>query len=300
MPLVHSLLMQLNRLWYFYVIAQSGSVTAAAKRLRIGQPAVSRALKGLEEELGSPLLERSRQGVHLTAFGARVLQRCETIFQEVAQIQDAADATSDAQGDFVIVTSEHVATYLLPAVLARLSREFPRVTPRVFTGPTHLLLPQLEEGTAHVGLFFKVPRRRSLRRRALATLPCKVVVAPAFRRDKRVLTRFIGSREVNDLRNRDFPTVTYLRKKRPETRIQLSCNSLEAHKRMVMAGCGISVLPTFVMRDELERGDLVLIHPNYTYEAKLQQVQSNRAVATPLKNAFQALMENALASHAST
>jgi len=61
--------MDIRHIRYFLAVADSGSVAAAARQLDIVQPALSRQIRDLEEELGAPLVLRSAKGVELTAVG---------------------------------------------------------------------------------------------------------------------------------------------------------------------------------------------------------------------------------------
>src|SRR5688500_17843260 len=78
---------QLNQLRHFFVVAREQSFTRAAKRLRVGQPAISRAVRQLEDALGVTLIERGKgRGVLLTEIGRAVFARCELAFGEIAGI----------------------------------------------------------------------------------------------------------------------------------------------------------------------------------------------------------------------
>ena len=63
--------MELRQVKHFLAVGETGSITAAAKRLRLTQPALSRQMKALEEELGTALLERGAHSITLTPAGVR-------------------------------------------------------------------------------------------------------------------------------------------------------------------------------------------------------------------------------------
>ncbi|MBI5202122.1 MAG: LysR family transcriptional regulator, partial [Elusimicrobia bacterium] len=71
-----------HHLYYFWVVAKAGSITAARERLLLAQPTLSLQLAQLERACGGRLLERSRQGVTLTPLGQQVFEHCERIFSE--------------------------------------------------------------------------------------------------------------------------------------------------------------------------------------------------------------------------
>lgn len=73
--------MELRLLWYFLLIAQEGSITAAAERLQITQPTLSRQLKSLEDELGAKLVIRDQRQLTLTPAGRFLQNRADEILQ---------------------------------------------------------------------------------------------------------------------------------------------------------------------------------------------------------------------------
>ena len=80
--------MDLRGIRYFVQIAELGSITRAAQHLRVAQPALSRHIHALEEELGVPLLVRLPRGVRLTTAGRQFLDHCQRILRELGRAQD--------------------------------------------------------------------------------------------------------------------------------------------------------------------------------------------------------------------
>src|SRR6185295_14876723 len=78
--------MELRHLRYFQAVAEELSFSRAAKRLRVAQPALSRAIKQLEHSLGAEVLERSRHHVRLKPAGAVLLRETETLLQQVEEL----------------------------------------------------------------------------------------------------------------------------------------------------------------------------------------------------------------------
>ena len=75
--------MELQKLKYFYTIAQLGHVTRAAEQLCIAQPALTQAMHTLEDELGVKLLERRGRNIALTEFGEHLKHRLDVILPEL-------------------------------------------------------------------------------------------------------------------------------------------------------------------------------------------------------------------------
>ena len=287
----------LRQLRGFYAVARSGGFGRAERLLSVQQPAISKMIRDLESKLGGPLFTREHQGSTLTPMGERLVVRCERIFAELAEVEQLAESLDPGpRGELRIAANEHVAAYLLAPIFAELRRSAPGLTIRAHTGPAELLSREIAEGGLELGLFFRARRSPKIEKLVLAKVPCQLVAPPGGSSDRRVLESFIGSREIDDVANRAFPTLEMLQKKRPATAITLSCNSLEAHKRMVKEGCGVSILPRFMIEDELRRGELVPLHPEYEYLATLELLvrrgrtlsKNAHALLTPLKRSLRA------------
>jgi DNA-binding transcriptional LysR family regulator len=120
--------MDLRHLRYFQAIAEELSFSRAARRLSIAQPALSRAMKELESELGAELLARTRRSVALTAAGAVLLQDTALIFERLDQAVRRVRRTAAGQ------EGELRLGYIGPPThrfLSRLLEEFRRVCPQV-------------------------------------------------------------------------------------------------------------------------------------------------------------------------
>lgn len=120
--------MDLRDLRYFAAIAQSGSMTAAAKALHVSQPTITVAMQNLEEELKSQLLVRERSGVRLTVTGEELLKYANDVFQLLDRAaQRIKGLESDDEGTFVIGCHESLGAYFLPDFMARFLRDHPKI-----------------------------------------------------------------------------------------------------------------------------------------------------------------------------
>lgn len=121
--------MNLERLKVFYVVAQEGSLANAAKKLHIAQPALSRTIKLLEEELGTQLFDRmSKLGLRLTLQGERTLKFAEKTLREAALFEKLIkEKTEEVQGNFTIVTTPYLASTWLPHHLLGFINQYPKL-----------------------------------------------------------------------------------------------------------------------------------------------------------------------------
>ena len=121
--------MDSNALKAFITIVDQGSFSEAAETLHLTQPAISKRLAALENQLGTPLLERSHRQIRLTDAGARLLPHARRILDEVHNARLALqDGAGEVSGHLALIASHHIGLHHLPAWLQRLSREYPEVS----------------------------------------------------------------------------------------------------------------------------------------------------------------------------
>lgn len=81
--------MTLTQIRHFIGLAQAGSFVKASGQLFLTQPALSRSIKSLEDELGQLLFDRTGKKIELTPFGHRTLQRCQALVEEVEALKSS-------------------------------------------------------------------------------------------------------------------------------------------------------------------------------------------------------------------
>jgi|SRR5690242_2434168 len=125
--------LKLRELDTLIAVAESGSMAKAAKALSISQPAVSKAISDMEHALGVQLFDRVAKGVEPTAYGRAALKWAVAVFDDLRQgineIESLADPTV---GEVRIGASEPMQGGLIPTVIDRLTRKYPRVSVQVF------------------------------------------------------------------------------------------------------------------------------------------------------------------------
>jgi DNA-binding transcriptional LysR family regulator len=288
---------ELAHLAQFFEVARRGSFTGAARTLRIQQPSVSRAVKLLEDSLGVQLLERRPRGVVLTAMGERVYAIATRLFEEASNIERVVEAERPAlRGPLRIAAAGAVASRLAPDALAALVGAHPEVWPMVFSGPASLAAERIASGDFELGLYFYVERMpAALQVRELIDVRFHLVVRRDRARHRPTLASFIGSREVEGDRARAFPALERLRKLVPEARIRFSTNDIEAHLRMVEAGAGVSILPSFVVDHGLKRRRLADVLPDVKFRFPLLLVTRRGRVLSQAAGALVSAIVSSLA-----
>ena len=137
----------LRLLGYFHRTAQTGNITRAAAELNVAQPTLSKALKLLEDQVGTPLLERHAHGITLTPIGARLAEHAAVV---VAQVRDAAAEMAQLQtgqgGHVHIGAGPSWVRRMLPEAISRITAQRPDMMIEVHTGFDESLLVRLVKG----------------------------------------------------------------------------------------------------------------------------------------------------------
>ncbi len=122
-------------------VVQAGGMRKAADALHMSQGAVSKAIAELEDVLGVRLLERSARGVEPTTHGVALLRRGRVIFDELRQGANELNFLSEpGVGELGIGVGESLAASVVPAVIDRVHRQYPRVAFKVESGDPPVLL----------------------------------------------------------------------------------------------------------------------------------------------------------------
>jgi DNA-binding transcriptional LysR family regulator len=281
--------MELSDLKYFYAVVTEGNFTKASKSLRIAQPAISRRIKRLEDDLGSELLIRHKRHVELTAVGNAVLRYTKNIFDNVENILTLSKGTvTEVEGPIRIAAGDSIATFLLPSWLASFTDRHQKALPLVNVGPSESLLKKIQSGEIDLGIFFYVPdmRDHQLKEEALAEIPHRFVVQKKSAVNEKVLSSFIGSREIDSTSNVSYPTLDKLRKKFPAAKIRFSSNNLALHRELVLLGKGVAILPEFLVSGDLKNGKLTDVLPREKFVFKLKLVTHKTRPLRPAATKF--------------
>ena len=120
--------LKLSDLRLFHAVVRWGGMAKAAAHLNVSQPAVSKAIKALEQTLGVRLLDRNPQGVEPTIYGRTLLKGGVAVFDELKQSIKQLEFLADpSAGELRIGCTEAGAAGFVPAVIDRLSRQYPRI-----------------------------------------------------------------------------------------------------------------------------------------------------------------------------
>ena len=138
--------MELRQLRYFISVANHRSFTKASEKLYIAQPALSRHMLLLEEELGVKLLLRTPRGVETTEAGRNFKEKAEFVLSYLAEMKNSLSETStEPAGEFVVGLPPSLAALLAPRLIEESARRYPRLKLRIVEGLSVFLAEWLDQ-----------------------------------------------------------------------------------------------------------------------------------------------------------
>ncbi|MBW8312539.1 MAG: LysR family transcriptional regulator [Rhizobium sp.] len=139
--------MNLRDLRYLVALADLRHFGRAAEACHVSQPTLSTQIRKLEEELGVSLVERAPRHVMLTPAGQDIAQRARRVLAEVEQMRETARRTADPEaGSVRLGLFPTLGPYLLPHVVPRIRRRFPRLELLLVEEKTETILHMLRDG----------------------------------------------------------------------------------------------------------------------------------------------------------
>lgn len=151
--------MNLLQLEYFEAAARYQHFTQAAKTLNVAQPALSRQIRQLENELGLPLFDRVGRGVRLTDAGQSLLTHVVRMLAERDNIQRDMRALRQLEAGTVALGFLHsIGAHLLPGALADFRAAYPSIGFTLHEGPGHDLLQRVQQGDLDLAIVSPVPQ----------------------------------------------------------------------------------------------------------------------------------------------
>jgi len=152
--------MDWNEMQLFLAVAESGSLTAAAKKLKVTQPTASRRLLDLEASVGEQLFVRGTSGAHLTSFGERMLEPARRMAEWAGETERVAARAQVAPSGVVRITAAPgVAFDFVAPFAAYAKKKLPDVTLEVISTVQYLDLGRRE---ADLALRFQPPTQRDV------------------------------------------------------------------------------------------------------------------------------------------
>jgi DNA-binding transcriptional LysR family regulator len=202
--------MELRHLRYFLAVGEALSFTKAAAQLRIAQPALSRRVQDLEDEIGVDLLKRSPRGVTLTAEGKLFLEKTRHLLKLADESVEQVRALAQGHyGELHIGYAPAPTVEILPPALAAFQKAFPRVRVLLHDLSEQELVDGLRNGRLELAMMPGVPALQSggLEYEAIRSYPICVALAPThpFARLKSIPLEKVAAEPLIGFNRKDYP-----------------------------------------------------------------------------------------------
>lgn len=173
---------RLSQIRDFLAVVDAGSMRAAARSLGLSQPALTKSIRQLEEELGGVLVTRSVRGAQLTEIGRAFLARARSVTADLRRArEEVAQLRGARAGSLTLGAAPGPALGLLPTALARLRRRWHEATICVMDVSPSEVMPALREGRLDLAL--------SVRIGPLAAPGPEFLAEPLYRNEARIVAR---------------------------------------------------------------------------------------------------------------
>lgn len=257
--------MDFQKLKTFQTVACLMNFNQAAEVLHYAQSSVSAQVKALEEEVGVLLFKRVGKQVSLTKAGEKMVKYADRILAMGEEAMADVSGRRQAEGILTIRAPQTVTTYYLPRVLAQFQSQYPKVRLNVDSCAFHSLENELRIGTVDLAfLLAEYVHAASLNVEMVATEKL-VVVAPPMHPLAGMDCVGYGDLEEYPffLPKADCSYRMTFEQAMTAGRIESSTimefNSIEAIKKCVKAGMGITVIPEIAVQEDLQKGELVTL-----------------------------------------
>ncbi|MBI4319533.1 MAG: LysR family transcriptional regulator [Chloroflexi bacterium] len=254
-------MVQFGQIEAFIEVAAQSNLTRAADSMCLSQPTVTARIQQLEREIGHQLFTRTKRRLSLTEAGRTLLPYAQRSLQSMRQGQEALKHLRDVDGGKITIgATPFISTYLMPILLKSFRKEYPRVHIAVRTAHSEEVLEAVLTEVVQVGLVARA-RHPGIEAIKLHEDELALVVHPSHRFASR------SAVSIEELRGEEMVlfssglpyyelTQSVLVSAGTSASSTMELDTVEAAKKMVEEGIGISLLPRLVVRRELEWGTL--------------------------------------------
>lgn len=281
------------QLEYFSHVVQEKSFSKAAERVFRTQPAVSIAIRRLEEEIGLPLLDRTQKvpvptdaGKVVYDYAQRILALRDQVGESIAELQ------SLKRGRVRVGANESTSLYLLPELILIFREQYPNVKLEIFRYVSSRLPREVLERNIDFALMASEPADRDLEAFPILKDELVLIMSPKHHLADR------SSIRIKDLGGESFiahnvksgsrmKVIEAFARHHTPLNITLELATIETIKRFVQMHAGLAFAPRMCVREELERGTLVTVPVRgLTYNRTLWAAHRRGGSFSPAAAAF--------------
>jgi DNA-binding transcriptional LysR family regulator len=256
--------MDLDNLKTFIEVARLASFSRAAEKVLRSQPAVSAQIRQLEQEYGQRLLDRSAKSVRLTPAGEVVFNYATQLLAlQAKSLQAVAEQDGVRSGTLSIGANEGTFLYVLPKVLAKYHKQFPKVKISVYRSFTHKVAEKVEEGTVDLGVLTMPVKSPSLEVLPVFRDRILLMVGPAsplFKKKSATLEE-LAAQPIILPKTGSIRKIMekQLRPYRDNLNVTMELTSVVMIKRFVRAGFGVSLICRNFAAENVRRDEVRLL-----------------------------------------
>lgn len=286
--------MELMQLEMFVAVVEEGSVHKAARRVCRTQPAVSLAIRKLEEGVGASLFDRSqRQGYSLTQAGEALFGYATRILSLRSEASTIIDDIKNARsGRLRVGASESVSFYLFPRLAATFHTQYPNVQIEMRCDSSVRLLKELRERRLDLALLYVEPSESEIESRLVLRDRLVMIVSPnhRFAHRNRVKISELGEESIiaeGPSSVWHVKVVEAFAQSRTPLNIAVDNAPIESIKRMVALNLGVGFVPLMCVRDDVMRGELAIVDiEGFDHERTLWAARRRRVSPCHSERAF--------------
>lgn len=294
--------MEIRHLQTFITIVELEGFTKAAEHLGYAQSTITSHIQILENELGESLFDRLGKKIVLTNLGKELVPYAKQMLHVYKEIKNITSEQNGVSGDLIVGAGESLTIYRLGKILKEYKKSFPKVNIILKDSICSELKSKLQSGELDIILTIEPQIMDTDLVVKNLKDECMVIIgAPdadleflSTNFESKVATESIIFSEKGCSFRIAFEN--YLKQKNIKYVNSLEFSSIEAIKKCVMNGLGISFLPFYTVRNEIKEGSLKMIEVKEPFDKFRTQLayHENKSIALPMSNLIEITLKNSL------
>ena len=253
-----------RQLRLFLALAETGSVSAAARMVHVTQPTASMGLKEITDAIGMPLYEVVARKVHLTAMGQELAKTARAIYAEWESFEQEVHGTKGLTQGKLKVAVVSTAKYFIPRILGTFCAKYPQIEISLEVLNRDGVVKRLEENLDDLYIMSQPPLHLDIEDEVFMPNPLLIVASKEHVLAKKKTVDLVS------LRNEKFifrekgsgtrmATDAHFKRLKFKPNIRLELGSNEAIKQATIGGLGIAVLSKYALGDKSDQEEVAIL-----------------------------------------
>ena len=281
----------------FYYVAQTGTVSAAARVLRLRQPTVSHQIKSLEEHYGVTLFDRSQGKMVLTPEGQNMLNHAIDVFESVKETAERLDHKNTELSGKITITSTHaLIVHYLATFITSFTKQYPKVSFELIGGMLDVIEKEIDSNDADFGIAYIDP---TVTRYEINHLFNSSLSLIASMRNQFDLREDISLQEISRLPFVGYPpnstinnlVIQQFKQNGYEINFLLVLNHFEPVKAFTKLDFGVSIIPDYALTEHDREHLRVISLYDYFGDLPIGIITRKKKYLSPASKAFLAWLK---------